>query len=151
MAENGASPTSARRNASICRGRAPRHTATWHLDCPIHRISSKRNKNHYDTHTRNCRQSEFGVTPAASSRGLVWQRRIDLRPMSNKPLAFRLDGRRSATCGHSCVKAFTPVTAGVKVEQPSLAVVGAGMESPLQTFEDSRRQPTWSIPRTAAC
>jgi len=32
-------------------------------------------------------------------------------------LTFMYDGRFAATSGHSCVKTFTPGTAGVKVEQ----------------------------------
>ena len=118
MAENGASPTSARRNASICRGRAPRHTATWHLDCPIHRISSKRNKTHYDMHSRDRRQSELGMVRTAASRRLVWRSRVELRPTKIKPLAFRSLGRRPA-CPSALLrryrhrKARLPVRGGV--------------------------------------
>jgi hypothetical protein len=37
----------------------------------------------------------------------------------------------TAACGHGCAKTFTSGTAGVKVEQPQLAVTGRAMESPL--------------------
>ena len=94
--------------------------------------------------------------PGCDDRGVPGSRgqddacRQELRPQLRARMgSCRCRERRLAAseCQFGHLRPFvcqrlTAATTGPKAEQPWLAVAGAAMESPSQTFKDQRRQPT---------
>jgi hypothetical protein len=144
ITENGASPSSARRNAPICRGRAPSRCTGWRLNTGIGPMCQERNENVSDLHSAGAQDKAIWRRMHAMSKRAPPKRTLryarstsGFRTGVRAALSGMVRNRQSATAIGNC---RTSVGAAVDNGLSTPALVGIGFVYAGQPMGPARQQ-----------